>query len=360
MPKFKKGIAVALAAAMVLGSSMTALAEDTAPGGTGSTTGSGTSEGHVDNEKLNVVLPTVASGTTPFAYTMDPERLIQATDGAKYEDYTLPAAASDTGVYFKTGEKEFQNESNTLKVINKSSCNVTVEVKAEAPASKGANDIDLVASQSSSTTAAELYLALKAGGETKPIAYGTAATVSKTISGQPNNFETVYDKTNSKYDFVEKASPASPWKAMNLSMTGAVNNYKITEDTTAPAITVTWKWTKAAESATVDTAAEVDYLDTAAPSIASLTHTMAASTDLEIPVSLGVGSKKATGITSVVCGGETFAAGTHYTFDASTATLTFPSAMVDYWISTGVASRQVVVTFNDSEPTAVTLTIAAP
>ena len=108
MRKMKKGMVVALTATMVLGSTLTAFASDagtTTPVTSGSTSGAGTSEGHVDKEVVNMVLPTIASGSSPFAYTMDPERLIQETNGAKYEDFTFPAKESDKGVYFLTGDK---------------------------------------------------------------------------------------------------------------------------------------------------------------------------------------------------------------------------------------------------------------
>lgn len=77
MRKTKRMLAIALAATMVFGSSLTAFADE--PVTSGGTDGSGTSEGHVEKELINVVLPTVPSGSTPFAYTMDPERLIQET-----------------------------------------------------------------------------------------------------------------------------------------------------------------------------------------------------------------------------------------------------------------------------------------
>lgn len=359
MQKLKKGIAVALTATMVVGSGLTAFASDTTPttpGGTGTSTGTGSSEGHLDKEKLNVVLPTIASGSTPFNYTMDPERLIQETNGVKYEDFTFPAVDSDTGVYFQTGEKEYKNTSNTYKVINKSSCNVTIDVDVQATASAGGKDIALAtAAPADSAATAELYLGLTAGNETKAVSM-TKATISKTIAGNENNFETVYK--NNAYAYEEKATLAGPWKAMDISMTGAVNKKAIAADTTAPQVAVTWTWKKAADGATVDTGAQVDYTDNVAPSIAPLSHTMTAGTDLDIPVNLGVGTLGATGIASVVCGGETFSAGTHYTYDADTATLTFPTAMIDYWIGSGVTSTEVVVTFNDSASTSVTLTIA--
>lgn len=301
MQKMKKGVALALTAAMVLGGSMTAFAEDPVTSGTGSTSGAGTSEGHVEKEKLNVVLPTIASGSTPFAYKMDPERLIQETNGGKYDGVTFPAADADTGVYFLTAEKTYANTSNTLQAINKSSCDIDLTVTYKATANADATkDIPLVESApASSETAAKLYLGLIIGSETKALST-TEANIKKTISGSPNNFETAVK--DGAYAYQEKAD-ASTWKAMNIAMTGAVNNKAIAGDTTAPTIDVTWSWAKAAEGATAATD-EVTYTEApadVAPSIDSehLSKTVAADTPITIPVNLGTGSKKATAVTSV-------------------------------------------------------------
>lgn len=292
MRKMKKGMVVALTATMVLGSTLTAFASDagtTTPVTSGSTSGAGTSEGHVDKEVVNMVLPTIASGSSPFAYTMDPERLIQETNGAKYEDFTFPAKESDKGVYFLTGDKTYANTSNTLQAINKSSCNVTLTVKVKATQNT-AKDITLVSSESTSNAAAELYLGLKVGSANQAVS-STEATVTKTVAGTPTNFETaVVDKEGSTtgekvYAYREKAD-ATTWKAMNISMTGAVNNYKIADDTTAPTVDVTWSYAKATDTATADTDA-VDYSTTPATSSVPTTVQIPASGDITIPVTVG-------------------------------------------------------------------------
>ena len=251
MQKMKKGIAVALTATMALGGTFTAYAADTAT--TGSTSGSGTSEGHVEQEVLNMVLPTVDSGSTPFAYIMDPERLIQGTDGNKYAEGTVfPAKDGDTGVYFLTAANTYANTSNTLQAINKSSCDVTLTVDVETTA--GTKDIALATSSTPSETAAELYLGLKVGNDTETVA-STKKTVTKTVAGSPTNFEIAVK--NGAYVYQEKAD-ATTWKAMNISMTGAVSKKEIASDTTAPTVNVTWSYAKAADGATVATDA-VDY-----------------------------------------------------------------------------------------------------
>lgn len=355
MQKMKKGFAVAITATMVLGSSLTAFAGDVTTTGTGTSTGTGSTEGHLDKEKLNVVLPTIPSGATPFNYTMDPERLIQETNGAKYEDFTFPDKDDDTGVYFLTGEKKYENESNVYNVINKSSCNVTIDVDVQATASAGGKDITLAtAKPADSATSAELYLALTAGGETKPVST-TKATITKTIAGNEDNFETVY-KDNA-YAYEEKATLAGPWKAMEISMSGEVNKKAIAADTTAPEVTVTWTWKKAADSVSVDEDAQIDYNDNAAPSIAVVTYTMTAGTAINIPVSLGAGPKQATGIEAVMYNGAPLAVGSdaNYYYDADAGTIVITAASVDFMMGLDEDSVFKVI-FDDTAKTEVDLT----
>lgn len=257
MRKTKKMMALALAASMMLGSSAVAFAAegDTTPGGTGTVSGTGEVEGHVNKEVLNVILPTVPSGqASAFAYTMDPERLIQGTDAAKYEEGTVfPAADVDTGVYFLTDTKTYSNESNTYQVVNKSSCDVDLTVKVKATQSS-AKDITLASSNGVSTTAPELYLGLKVGSSEQAVS-ATEATVNKTLAGNKNNFEITVntkDDGSKEYAYKEKDS-TSAWKAMNISLTGTVSKLDIAADTTAPTVDVTWSWAKAADNATPST-----------------------------------------------------------------------------------------------------------
>ena len=96
MQKFKRAMAITLAATMVIGSSVTAFAADDGH----SSTGTGSNEGHVDKHVISVTLPTVPANSTPFNYTVDPERLVPETDGARYGSTTFTDNAKRDGVYF--------------------------------------------------------------------------------------------------------------------------------------------------------------------------------------------------------------------------------------------------------------------
>lgn len=268
MRKFKKLAAIGLAMTLVIGSSLAAFADDP---NSGASSGSGTSEGHVEEKATNVVLPTIAEGTTPFAYTMDPEGLIQETEGGKYTNAVFPDPNSDTHVYFNNGTNDAQkivyaNSSAKLKVENKSSHDIDLTVSVTA--SSAETDIPLVA-QSALATAenASLYLGLKVDTEAAvAITTSTAATKEVTINGTPGNFKIAVNSGKTGYEYrvmtldeykaIEGngSATALPWDSAEFQLEGEVTeDLKITSATTAPTVAVTWSWEDpTAAPATVD------------------------------------------------------------------------------------------------------------
>lgn len=321
----KKAIAIALAATMTMGSSLTAFAAET---GSGTTSGKGENEGHVEKEVINVVLPVVPETTgSPFEYIADPERLIQSTAGARYEDFTFPEADGDTGVYFLVGEKEYANTSTTLQVINKSSCDVTITVTAKATA---ASDKDLKLSTTNTVSGgdadAPLFLNLKVGQTDQAISTSEAAVV-KTIEGNEDNFEVKY--TGSGYEYVPKATAYS-WKALNISLSGAVSeNAVITNDTTVPTVDVTWAFAKAADDAVADTTEQVVYEDSGEPGIISISDFIKVNPkDVVIQFSAGLGDKAldVDGVTLLKGSDRTAANAGVYSVDMANRTVTIASS----------------------------------
>ncbi len=337
MKRTKKMAAWALAATMMLSSSMAVFAgsDVTLPTtGTGTVQGSGTSEGHVNKEVLNVLLPTVdASKPSAFAYTMDPERLIQGTDAAKYEEgVTFPAKDTDTGVYFLTAPNTYANTSNIYQVVNKSSCDITLTVDVQAAASAGGTDIALASAIGDITTATvpTLYLGLKVGN-TDQVISNTKATVTKTIAGSSSNFEigvNTKDDGTKEYTYREK-SDAKIWKAMNISMTGSVNKLDIAANTTAPAVDVTWSWEKAADNASVDTDT-VDYNATPATSSVPENVTVPDSGDVTVPVTLGSDGADLTKLETTLYAGDMLTLGNGYGATYTDGTITLGADVVAF------------------------------
>lgn len=251
MRSMRKGMAVALAATMILGSTLTV----SATGGTGTTpndvatssnsgsaTGAGTAVGHLEKKVTNVILPTDGD-TTTFKYTIDPERLIQDTDGAGVSGVTLPAKDTDTGVYFMTDANKYENASKALTVTNKSSHGIKLTVTAEA--SNETTNIPLAEKEDIAGTDAKLYLGLKLGDKTEAVS-STKVSVDTSIAGIPENFATTFENGNYEYkEIADGTTGKQAWKTASFNMEGACTAATITSDLTAPTVTVTWKFEEA-------------------------------------------------------------------------------------------------------------------
>ncbi len=364
MRKFKKILAATLAATMVLSSSITALADgDTS----GSATGAGSSEGHVEKKATSVTLPTETTGV--FAYTMDPEGLVKETSHAKYGDAVEFPASNDGQVYFNNGKKGgngtdkdnvvYANTSKAQTVTNKSSHAIDLTVSVSA--SQAATDIPLVAKSAlSDATDASLYLGLKVGSA-DPVAVSTEtpATKTVTINGTPSNFK-IAVTSDKKYEYraltlaeyqaldgnssKTQADYDGTWANTSFNLEGAVTTDKaITDTTTAPTLTVTWSW--------------VDPTANAAPSATSTQAVLETGKVANVSVDLGLGDLAATGISSfkVKSTGRDWYAEGAVTYEDGV--ITIPADYVDYLIGTEEA-RLIQIKFNDTAKTAVEVTLA--
>lgn len=240
MRKTGKVMAVVLAATMVFGSSLTAFAEE--PVTSGGTNGAGTSEGHVNKHVISVTLPVIPDGSTPFAYTMDPERLVNETNAAKYAGSTFSETAKTNGVYFHTGEKAYDDKSTVLKAKSESSADVklTVDVEVES----AATDIELVdaapaLSGENAVTDPQLYLALKVDDTTKAVKSSEKVSIETTIAGKDSNFETVVE--SGAYVYKAKTGDSITWNEAEIQMSGVASKASA-EGLTAPTLKVTWKY----------------------------------------------------------------------------------------------------------------------
>lgn len=252
MRKTKRVMAVVLAATMVLGSSLTAFADE--PVTSGGTNGAGTSEGHVNKHVISVTLPVIPDGSTPFAYTMDPERLVNETNAAKYaEGSTFTDSAKTNGVYFQTGEKAYDDKSTVLKAKSESSADVklTVDVEVES----ATTDITLVDAAPALTgegavTDPQLYLALKVDDTTKAVKSSEKVSIETTIAGKDSNFETVVE--SGAYVYKAKTGDSITWNEAEIQMSGVASKASA-EGLTAPTLKVTWKY----EDPSADSGTEV-------------------------------------------------------------------------------------------------------
>lgn len=243
MKNYKKVLAAGLAVSMVMGSSVVALADDV----DGGTSGTGGLEGTVSTDVFSVVLPSVPeTGDTTFNYILDPEGLIAKAGSDKYTDKTFEENA--TLFFQNTAEgavKDYSSTSDALTVINKSSSDVTVEVKATVASIDG---ITMTGDKTfADDTKTSLYLALKDASKETAITAEGGATLTSTIDAAAEDaYEVKWNATDSKYENVltdaAKADDYTGFAKYTFQMTGACNAAGDWSDLTdtAPVVNVVW------------------------------------------------------------------------------------------------------------------------
>lgn len=343
----KKALAGMLAVTMVLGMSMVALAADET---TGNVTGAGEFEGHVAKKVVAVTLPTNVPAST-FAYKMDPEGLIPATNNAKYSGATFEPGAN---VYFQSATNTYTKDSAKLKVINKGTADVDVTIKAEVP-DGGAVAMAAAGTFADTNKNAELYLGLVVAN--KPaVAVKEAANSGGEqkvgLKGNSDNFEITY-KDNA-YGYTPKTGvPETAWNSFEFYLTGACNpngDYSANA-LEASDVTVTWSYVERPTDSLVDMLAGNAVAD-AAPSVETKTYTMTNGQDVLVDISLGGGNLGATGVSSVsyVAGGRTysFVSGE---YKIENGKLVLNHTKTDAFVSGGIKDREITIQFNDTAKT---------
>lgn len=256
----KKILAVALAATMVMGSSMTVFAAGTptpAPSPTpqtGTQTGVGTAFNHVDREKIEVTLPVTSNDT--FKYWVDPERLVN--DAGKLSE-TITVTGNDDGVYFMnaasgSGTATYSAKSDQVVITGKNSVAVDVSVNAKFVDGTAGKDIAVVSTESDfkSASAASLLMQLTVNGKSKYIpaipqsGNNDGVTIKTRIAGSPENFTTA-PTTGGQFTYTAKTDANVQWNTATIQLYGKTNKKNTSADQTAPKVTLTWTVTKSTE-----------------------------------------------------------------------------------------------------------------
>ncbi len=360
----KKLIAGTLAASMVMGTSLVALAAD--PAGSGESSGTGSMEGVVKTDVYTADLPT--ESTTAYNYFVDPQELIRKTNAAKYDGKNF----GEGTVFFQnaTGENDYSNTSDAATITNKSSKNlsVTVTAKATPDSAAGAATLATAKTFAADNTALEVYLGITDSVDANTEKPLTAAGVEmKAVLGASPKGAYDYKYTADAGYSYELKDDVSAFKFADYSfqINGAANaNEKAAwaADTKIPAVSVKWDVDLTDDAATVETPEQTPA--DAAPSVTTKTANLVSGQPLEISVDLGAGAKEATGIASVTYPTASGTTGTvpntryayadgKITFDATWSTNQINS------VGSG-NTRTFTVTFDDSDSTTGTFTVTAP
>ena len=347
MKNFKKLAAVTMAASMLLGSSLTALAG----GPSGGDTGSGSYEGYVDETSVfSASIPTNAANV--FNFFVDPNGLLEETGYARLTGKSADDFEEGATLFFtRTGaEKEFGKDSDKVTAKNMSSYDVNIEVSASITGIDGITmaDSDTIAPEEQNPT---LYLAIVHDSDEEVVKADEGGLLSGTIAGTPTNFEIQYNAGKGQYEYAQKDGVEdSTWATYDFYLTGACGGVWTEEQATAtPEVALTWKIT--------------DPNAQEAPSIAGSAFAMAAGTAVKIPVDLGAGDLAATGISKITYvknGAVTNLDSANY--ELANGMLTIKASYVDV-VMAATTSREYTITFNDTAKTKVSFTLrtaAAP
>ncbi len=246
--KFKKVTAIAITAAMTLGSAMTAFAATSGDASGGLVQGEGSYEGEeAKYPAVEVTLPTVPAGT--IDYIADPNDVISTmvdasgdSVNASYKDFVFN---SDTGIYFKTAEAsgdvkgKYSDTSNAIEIKNQNAQTIELTVKvSQIKAASG--DVTYAEKSAFQSGKRQLYLAVTDGTTTRAMDASGVATFSTTISGKADNYKPTHDGNG--YGYAVK-DDADGWASASYQMTGAVNkDAEWKEGIEFPDVKMTWSW----------------------------------------------------------------------------------------------------------------------
>lgn len=160
MRNWKKVMAAAMAATMLMGNTIPVFADDVAEG---SGTGTGEVEGVITTDIFQVKVPTDAG--TVFNFKMDPQQLIKKTNEGKYGDGSTALYADDATIFFKNANTDddgtddtYSATSDQITAINKSTMKVDISVSATITDATG---ITLTTDNTfADDTSASMYMAL--------------------------------------------------------------------------------------------------------------------------------------------------------------------------------------------------------
>ncbi len=321
-----------------------------------------TQSGGYDSGTTYYLYDTVAETYTTYSETYgdlnlpaDPTTTDYDNDGSgNYKLYVVNVAAHNT----------YSDTSEPMEIVNKSSLAVDVDFQVTTTIA----GIDMVAA-GDLAAATDPSLALEISSTFEAEAPVTASILTTTydtttqaltdadagysiVSHEaeadfPVGTTTVLGDVSGLYYAYLLDAAFTDFSTMSYEISGACNDVSGWGSLdVADGVSLAITWTISAHS------------EDAAPSIATTTYAIASGTAEDVTVSLGNGALAATAITSVTDGGVAIDAGN---YSLTGTTLTFSSAYVDTLVGDGTAAvnKELVVTFNDTAATAVTLTFTA-
>jgi hypothetical protein len=205
--------------------------------------GVGEIEGTVKENVYQVVLPTVTNEA--FDFIIDPQGLINKTNGAAYSGATFSEAST---LFFKRTdgkiEEDYSNKSDEVTITNMSSIAIKLSVNISMLESS-LGGINMTDDESFiDDTSTSLYMALIDGKNVVPIGYEGASFEVEIEAAPEEAYEYSYDNQLDKYSYKLKDDISGiDFHKYTFQLTGAANGKgdwsKL--DNVAPEINVSWK-----------------------------------------------------------------------------------------------------------------------
>jgi hypothetical protein len=225
--KFKKTLAFTMAAAMMVGSSMTAFATEPTPATADVTTAVGLtgtgSSAYVDKNVMSVVVP-----TANFDYKIDPEGVL--SEVKSYDGTAVTSVTDNTGVVFlNTGadsSKTVSNYSDAFTITNKSAVPVNLGVTYYVEDGASSNQIAVASALSAKSDLSDnkaIYLGLIPYGLDNELAFTATSTTATNF--MLLSAEEAYKVTNSgtTYTYAIDSTYTGAFPTISFYLTGAIN-----------------------------------------------------------------------------------------------------------------------------------------
>lgn len=196
-----------------------------------------------DENIVSVVLPVVSEGEdSPFAFKIDPQQLIYATDAARYGGGTVDEGATILFRNHEEGMYNFSRYSDRLKVTNQSTVPVNVTVTA---CMYDLGDIYMVGSpEFGDSDGCSMYMAVVDDeGNELPISEYGEVSMSVEMRQAPDNAYMYYiDEANGSYTYGFTMDPEYiDFDSYSFGLVGYCNPNGRWEDISVhPRVEVTW------------------------------------------------------------------------------------------------------------------------
>lgn len=242
----KRCVAIMLTTTILIDTAMSVSAENL---GQGSETGIGEVEGNVKTDIYQVILPTNTKGI--FDFILDPQGLINKTNGAAYEGKKFEA---DSTVFFERNddevEEDYSNKSDFVTITNKSSMAVDISLHVSVSQSSIEGITMTDDKEFTDDTGTSLYLAVIDGEREVPIGMD-GVTIDMTIDAAPDGaYEYIYEEENEEYIYKLKNDMSGiEFRQYSFQLTGAANGKGDWSELidAKPEVTVGWEITPSVE-----------------------------------------------------------------------------------------------------------------